>query len=115
MVLLVCLQVVETTNQVGRLSVSTAHDMPYKEMAGHCEALRKVKQQKLSTFMGQQRPDNLITYSSHDSNQEKEIVSSSIVQPGFPTVLPSSDIEFKILICYFLLLFISLRSLRYSI
>ncbi|KAH7527862.1 hypothetical protein FEM48_Zijuj05G0011600 [Ziziphus jujuba var. spinosa] len=76
--------VVETTNQVGRMSVSTAHDMPYKEMAGHCEALRKGKQQKLSTFMGQQRQDNLITYPSHDSNQGKEIVSSANVQPGFP-------------------------------
>ncbi|KAG5013795.1 hypothetical protein AAZX31_09G208600 [Glycine max] len=42
----------ETTHQVGRISISTPFDMPYKEMALHCEALLVGKQQKMSTFMG---------------------------------------------------------------
>ncbi|KAI4333109.1 hypothetical protein L6164_017956 [Bauhinia variegata] len=38
----------ETTNQVGRTSVSTPSNLPYTEM----EALLMVKQQKMSAFMG---------------------------------------------------------------
>ncbi|KAG8646283.1 hypothetical protein MANES_10G140400v8 [Manihot esculenta] len=44
----------ETTNQVGRFSISTANDMPYMEMAGHCEALSAGKQKKMSALMSQQ-------------------------------------------------------------
>lgn len=47
-------QVSETTNQVGRFSISTANDMPYMEMAGHCEALSAGKQKKMSALMSQQ-------------------------------------------------------------
>ncbi|CAJ2636277.1 unnamed protein product [Trifolium pratense] len=43
--------VLETTNHVGRISVSTPCNMQYKEMALHCENLLKGKQQKISTFM----------------------------------------------------------------
>ncbi|KAM1673916.1 hypothetical protein ACFX2K_040050 [Malus domestica] len=43
--------VLETTHQVGRLSVSAATNMPYMEMAGQCEAIQMGKQQKLSTFI----------------------------------------------------------------
>ncbi|GAU28576.1 hypothetical protein TSUD_269160 [Trifolium subterraneum] len=43
--------VLETTNHVGRMSVSTPCNMPYKEMALHCENLLVGKQQKISTFM----------------------------------------------------------------
>ncbi|CAJ2655191.1 unnamed protein product [Trifolium pratense] len=43
--------VLETTNHVGRISVSTPCNMPYKEMALHCENLLAGKQQKISTFM----------------------------------------------------------------
>lgn len=46
--------VLETAHQVGRLSVSTATDVPYKEMAHHCEALLKGKQQKMSYLMSAQ-------------------------------------------------------------
>uniref|UniRef100_A0A2N9G7V7 Uncharacterized protein n=1 Tax=Fagus sylvatica TaxID=28930 RepID=A0A2N9G7V7_FAGSY len=61
--------VLETAHQVGRNSVSTAPDVPYKEMARHCEALLMGKQQKMSnagnpfldeSFVsnsGQQSPD----------------------------------------------------------
>ncbi|BBH07342.1 hypothetical protein Prudu_019252 [Prunus dulcis] len=40
--------VLETAHQVGRLSISNAPDVPYKEMAGHCEELLIGKQQKMS-------------------------------------------------------------------
>ncbi|KAM1139537.1 hypothetical protein FF1_039678 [Malus domestica] len=56
--------VLETTHQVGRLSVSAATNMPYMEMAGQCEAIQMGKQQKLST-------------------QEKE--TPSVVPLGAPT------------------------------
>ncbi|KAL5719766.1 hypothetical protein ACHQM5_012507 [Ranunculus cassubicifolius] len=52
--------VFETACQVGRLSVSTSPDVPFKEMTSHCEALLSGKQQKMSTFMHvQQKSDNL--------------------------------------------------------
>ncbi|KAG9456465.1 hypothetical protein H6P81_000973 [Aristolochia fimbriata] len=47
--------VLETARHVGRFSVSTAPDVPYKEMASHCEALLAGKQEKMSVFMSQQQ------------------------------------------------------------
>ncbi|KAM5552228.1 protein SEMI-ROLLED LEAF 2 [Rosa sericea] len=76
--------VVETTHQVGRMSISTASDMPYMEMAGQCEALQMGKQQKMSSFMvAQQRQESLIRFSAQDSNVVNE-APSSVVQ-GVPT------------------------------
>uniref|UniRef100_A0A0E0K5Y4 Uncharacterized protein n=1 Tax=Oryza punctata TaxID=4537 RepID=A0A0E0K5Y4_ORYPU len=43
--------VVETSQHVGRLSVSTNLDLPFKEVANRCEALLIGKQQKLSVCM----------------------------------------------------------------
>ncbi|KAL7204417.1 hypothetical protein ACSBR2_017481 [Camellia fascicularis] len=75
--------VLETSSQVGRLSVSTASDMPYKEMASHCEALQKGKQRKMSDFMGSQEiPDNLLSQYCHDFNQATHVPSHS--QSGNP-------------------------------
>ncbi|KAL5543379.1 hypothetical protein UlMin_007163 [Ulmus minor] len=74
----------ETKHQVGRLSISTANDMPYKEMAGHCEALQKGKQQKMSTFMiPQQKQESSIKSSSIDQNQGKEASTSPTIQLDF--------------------------------
>lgn len=84
----ICVQVSETSNQVGRVSVSTPNNMPYKEMAGQCEALRMEKQEKISTFFtAQQRQESSIR-TFCDYNQGKEVSSSSIVQLDFPMVLP---------------------------
>ncbi|KAG0446737.1 hypothetical protein HPP92_028678 [Vanilla planifolia] len=47
--------VVETARQVGRISVSTTPDVPFKEMANQCEALLMGKQQKLSVFVASQQ------------------------------------------------------------
>ncbi|MCL7038359.1 hypothetical protein MKW94_005103 [Papaver nudicaule] len=60
--------VYETSHQVGRFSVSTTPDIPYKDMALHCENLLMGKQQKMSFFMtAQQKQENLMEESSHNS------------------------------------------------
>ncbi|PPR84914.1 hypothetical protein GOBAR_AA35799 [Gossypium barbadense] len=41
----------ETSDQFGRISVSTGPDMSYKDMAHHCETLLTGKQQKMSDLM----------------------------------------------------------------
>lgn len=48
-------------HQVGRLSVSTAPDVPYKDMARHCEALLMVKKQNMSTFIGVPQRQETVT------------------------------------------------------
>ncbi|XVF79641.1 hypothetical protein PTKIN_Ptkin15bG0005400 [Pterospermum kingtungense] len=45
----------ETKHQVGRFSVSTPPNMPYSEMAGHCETLLVGKQEKMSVLMSAQQ------------------------------------------------------------
>lgn len=69
--------VLETAHQVGRLSVSTASDVPYKEMAHHCEALLMGKQQKMSYLMNnQQRQESLlIRVSQHSDENDRGMVS----------------------------------------
>lgn len=67
----------ETTYQVGRFSVSTPTDMPYMEMAGHCEALSEGKQKKMSDLMSaQQRQENVIKVSAYEYNQGKQMPSN---------------------------------------
>lgn len=84
--MIIRLQVSETTHQVGRMSISTPFDMPYKEMALHCEALLVGKQQKMSTFMG----TNSIQGCSFripvpEYNKEKDTSSNSNVQQTLPS------------------------------
>ncbi|BBH07343.1 hypothetical protein Prudu_019254 [Prunus dulcis] len=63
--------VLETAHQVGRLSISNAPDVPYKEMAGHCEALLIGKQQKMSSLMNfQQNQGYLMNLSLHNRNDD---------------------------------------------
>lgn len=84
------MKVSETTNQVGRISISTPFDMPYKEMALHCEALLVGKQQKMSTFMN---TNSIQGYSfkippSIEYRQEKDGMPSSFnMQQALPSVL----------------------------
>lgn len=47
--------VLEKAHEVGRFSVSTAPDVSYKEMSGHCEALLMGKQQKMSNLISTQQ------------------------------------------------------------
>ncbi|KAJ4978796.1 hypothetical protein NE237_009576 [Protea cynaroides] len=77
--------VLETASQVGRFSVSTTPDVPYKEMANHCEALQLGKKQKMSTFMiAQQKQENLMSFCLRDYNNEaKKIPSHSQIGNPF--------------------------------
>ncbi|XP_004506319.1 protein SEMI-ROLLED LEAF 2-like [Cicer arietinum] len=77
--------VLETTHHVGRISVSTPSNMPYKEMALHCEALLAGKQQKISTFMGA-HPFHGISFRIPvpHYNQGKEEPTNSNVQQSLP-------------------------------
>ncbi|KAL6981194.1 hypothetical protein U1Q18_022825 [Sarracenia purpurea var. burkii] len=75
--------VLETSGQVGRSSISTASDMPYKEMASHCEGFQMGKQQKMSDFMSSQlTQENEVSRPCHDSYQAKHVPSCS--QSGNP-------------------------------
>ncbi|RZB73636.1 uncharacterized protein LOC114378611 [Glycine soja] len=77
----------ETTHQVGRISISTPFDMPYKEMALHCEALLMGKQQKMSTFMGTHPMQGYFSFRipAPEYNQQKDESSNSSVQQTLPS------------------------------
>ncbi|KAL5743993.1 hypothetical protein ACOSP7_026855 [Xanthoceras sorbifolium] len=63
--------VLDTAHHVGRISVSTGPNMPYKEMAGHCEALLIGKQQKMSHLMSAQlRQESLINLAFPNNEDE---------------------------------------------
>ncbi|KAB2631306.1 hypothetical protein D8674_008825 [Pyrus ussuriensis x Pyrus communis] len=69
--------VLEKAHQVGRLSVSNAPDVPYKEMAGHCEALLIGKQQKMSNLMSsQQKQEYLMNQSLQNHNDDAKWITS---------------------------------------
>ncbi|XP_008443197.2 protein SEMI-ROLLED LEAF 2 isoform X1 [Cucumis melo] len=64
--------VLETTHQVGRISISTTADVPFKEMAQHCELLLMGKQQKMSSLLcSQQKQETVMLVSLQ--NQENEV------------------------------------------
>ncbi|XP_026427027.1 uncharacterized protein LOC113323013 isoform X3 [Papaver somniferum] len=80
--------VYETSYQVGRFSVTTTPDIPYKDMALHCETLLMGKQQKMSFFMtAQQKQENSMEESLHDNSNKPATLPSD---PGFPTNSSSS-------------------------
>ncbi|KAF3442547.1 hypothetical protein FNV43_RR16463 [Rhamnella rubrinervis] len=70
--------VLETAHQVGRMSVSMAPDVPYKEMARHCETLLMGKQQKMSSLMhAQQLQESLINSLQNQNDEVRKIASYS--------------------------------------
>ncbi|KAL6505973.1 hypothetical protein OROHE_022692 [Orobanche hederae] len=65
--------VLDTAHHVGRISVSTAPDTSYKEMANHCETLLMGKQQKMSYLIStQQRQASLLTLPSQKSGERNK-------------------------------------------
>ncbi|XP_052176294.1 protein SEMI-ROLLED LEAF 2 isoform X2 [Diospyros lotus] len=68
--------ILDSAHQVGRLSVCNTHDVSFKEMAGHCEALLVGKQQKMSYLMNtQQRQENLLSGTPQIYNEEDKLAS----------------------------------------
>lgn len=69
----------ETTHQVGRSSVSTPPDLPYSEMAGHCEALLVGKRKKMSSVMSvQQNRESLARISAMEVQPHSHDESGSL-------------------------------------
>ncbi|KAL9398373.1 hypothetical protein Peur_007334 [Populus x canadensis] len=84
--------VLETTHQVGRLSV-TAPDVSYKEMAHHCETLQMGKQQKMSHVMSVQlRQESLmnVPFQKYDDKARKAtnpfLDQNLIASPQIPPI-----------------------------
>ncbi|KAM7500183.1 hypothetical protein LguiA_024597 [Lonicera macranthoides] len=67
--------VLETAHQVGRLSVSNAPDVSFKEMANHCESLLMGKQQKMSHLMSTQLRQLSFFHINQENDEEgKQVV-----------------------------------------
>ncbi|KZV15899.1 hypothetical protein F511_14538 [Dorcoceras hygrometricum] len=72
--------VLDTAHYVSRISVSTAPDASYKEMANHCEALLMGKQQKLSYLVStDSNQGSLLTISLPNSDEESKKIASHAV------------------------------------
>ncbi|KAM0981155.1 protein SEMI-ROLLED LEAF 2-like isoform X2 [Malus sylvestris] len=79
--------VLETAHQVGRVSVSNAPDVPYKEMAGQCEALLLGKQQKMSNLMSSQpKQEYLMNQSLQNHSDDAKWMTSDSHRSGNPFV-----------------------------
>lgn len=72
-----------------KTSFSIGPGMPYKEMAGNCEALQMGKQQKMSHLMNAQlRQESLIHFSFHNHEDEaKNLAVPSHISVGSNSVL----------------------------
>ncbi|XP_061340367.1 protein SEMI-ROLLED LEAF 2 [Gastrolobium bilobum] len=70
--------VLDTPHQAGRISVSTAFNMPYKDMADNCEVLLKGKQ-KMSRLMSstQQKQECLVDFPLPNHDDELKNMDSS--------------------------------------
>ncbi|KAI4386518.1 hypothetical protein MLD38_004446 [Melastoma candidum] len=77
--------VVETAHQVGRFSVSTGHDVSYKEMAGHCEALLLGKQQKMPNFSNQPARPCEVNMGSCYSNDGNHKAGNPFIDEDYDT------------------------------
>ncbi|KNA16475.1 hypothetical protein SOVF_088690 [Spinacia oleracea] len=95
--------VLDTAHQVGRFSVSTAPDLPYKEMASHCEALMMGKQQKMSHLMTVQRQESVMSFSIQNIDLEptsrvpptlagNPFVDDKLMVPAFNTLPPANSV-----------------------
>ncbi|XP_074564652.1 protein SEMI-ROLLED LEAF 2-like isoform X2 [Curcuma longa] len=75
--------VFDTAWKVGRFSVSTTSDVPFKEMANHCEALMMGKQQKMSVFANTQQKHYILDVGSlEDQYGMQKYSCSNIDQVG---------------------------------
>ncbi|KAF1897601.1 hypothetical protein Lal_00032358 [Lupinus albus] len=76
--------VLDPSHQPGRISVSTAFDMPYEDMADNCEVLL-IGKQNMSRLMSTQLKQECLVDSSlpnHD-NESENLGSSSLIDVGF--------------------------------
>ncbi|XP_058003266.1 protein SEMI-ROLLED LEAF 2 isoform X2 [Hevea brasiliensis] len=75
--------VLDGAHQVGRVSV-TAPDLPYKEMANHCETLLMGKRRKISNVMSaQMKQESLISFSPRDHDEEAKKAGNPFLDLNF--------------------------------
>ncbi|CAL0310588.1 unnamed protein product [Lupinus luteus] len=76
--------VLDPSHQPGRISVSTAFDMPYEDMADNCEVLLMGKQNMSRLMSTQLKQECLMDYSlpNHD-NESENPDSYSLIDVGF--------------------------------
>lgn len=74
------MQISDITNQVGRVSGSLPTNMPYKEMAGNCEALSEENQHKISNFISSPptKEGSVGNFNHNDENPRKEEPSQRV-------------------------------------
>ncbi|KAL1535056.1 protein SEMI-ROLLED LEAF 2-like [Salvia divinorum] len=87
----------ETTKEVAQLSFKAPSDMPFKDMASHCEALQIGKQQIMSNFLGSPLTEDRLSSCSQDSAQTHDMLPHSCLEPGditmpLPSAVPGSCI-----------------------
>ncbi|XP_048225629.1 protein SEMI-ROLLED LEAF 2 [Ricinus communis] len=75
--------VLDAAHQVGRMSV-TAPDVPYKEMALHCETLLMGKQKKMSNVINaQMKQDILVNITQQNHNEEVKKAGDPFIDQNF--------------------------------
>lgn len=80
-------QVSETTKEVAQFSFRAPSDVPYKDMANHCEALQIGKQQIMSNFINSPLLiEDSSSSSSQDSAPAHDMLPHSCLRPGDSTV-----------------------------
>ncbi|KAL2464669.1 Uncharacterized protein Fot_52625 [Forsythia ovata] len=76
--------VLETAQEVGRISICTGPDASYKEMTNHCEYLLMGKQQKMSLISSRHSRGSLSSISSRNSDEgEQQTASHILADVGF--------------------------------
>ncbi|XP_073306164.1 protein SEMI-ROLLED LEAF 2-like isoform X1 [Primulina huaijiensis] len=87
--------VLDTAHYVGRISMSTAPDASYKEMANHCEALLMGKQQKMSYLVNTDPSQgSLLTISLPNSDEEgKQMASHAVIDYDIHKNVPRAPSE----------------------
>lgn len=81
----------ETTKEVVQLSFTAPSDVPFKDIASHCEALQIGKQQIMSNFMATPLIEDNLSSCSQDSAQTHEMLPHSCLQSGdYTTPLPTA-------------------------
>ncbi|GJM90188.1 hypothetical protein PR202_ga06445 [Eleusine coracana subsp. coracana] len=69
--------ITDASSQNGRCSVSTAPDIPFKEMTSHCEALSMGKHQKMSALMSFKHKKQTAVVPNNQINQTEAIYTSN--------------------------------------
>ncbi|KAK7392869.1 hypothetical protein VNO78_21319 [Psophocarpus tetragonolobus] len=82
------LVVSDSSKEAGRISVSIAYDMPYKDMAYNCEVLRVGKQNMYRLMNGQQKQECLMNFRLENYDKNNTYFDENI---GIDSLKPTCD------------------------